>query len=71
MKNSDAFVPFVARTLLPSGFDGLILLAALSAAMSTISAIVLVITTALTSDILRFVKPSITDDKMLLLTRGL
>jgi sodium/pantothenate symporter len=70
MKNSGAFVPFVARTLLPSGFDGLILLAALSAAMSTISAIVLVTTTALTSDILRFVKPSITDDKMLLLTRA-
>ena len=68
MKNSDAFV---ARTLLPSSFDWrLILLAALSAAMSTISAIVLVTTISLTSDILRFVKPSITDDKMLLLTRA-
>jgi sodium/pantothenate symporter len=37
--------------------------------MSTISAIVLVTTTALTADILRYIRPSLADQKVLLLTR--
>jgi len=69
LKNPDGLVPFLAKTLLPPGFDGLILLAAISAAMSTMSAIVLVTTTALTSDILRYLHPEISDKKTLLLTR--
>jgi sodium/pantothenate symporter len=69
LKNPDGLVPFLAVTLLPKGFDGLILLAAISAAMSTMSAIVLVTTTALTSDILRYLSPDISDKKTLLLTR--
>jgi len=69
LKNPDGLVPFLAKTLLPPGFDGLILLAAISAAMSTMSAIVLVTTTALTSDILRYFHPEISDKKLLLLTR--
>ncbi len=69
LKNPDGLVPFLAKTLLPEGFDGLILLAAISAAMSTMSAIVLVTTTALTSDILRYLRPEISDKKVLLLTR--
>ncbi|MBN1324388.1 MAG: sodium:solute symporter family protein [Methanotrichaceae archaeon] len=71
VKSPDSLIPFVATTLLPPGFDALILLAAISAAMSTISAIVLVTTTSLTSDILRFFSPAISDDRVLLLTRGL
>jgi len=62
-------VPFLAGTLLPPGFDGIILLAAISAALSTMSAIVLVATTLLTSDILRYLHPEISDKKTLLLTR--
>ncbi|HSD58336.1 MAG TPA: sodium:solute symporter family protein, partial [Methanotrichaceae archaeon] len=54
---------------LPPGFDALILLAAISAAMSTISAIVLVTTTSLTADILRYFKPATPDDRVLLMTR--
>ena len=69
IKNPDGLVPFLAVTLLPKGFDGLVLLAAISAAMSTMSAIVLVTTTALTSDILRYLHPDISDKKTLLLTR--
>jgi sodium/pantothenate symporter len=69
LKNPDGLVPFLAKTILPEGFDGLILLAAISAAMSTMSAIVLVTTTALTSDILRYLRPEISDKKVLLLTR--
>jgi len=68
-KNPDGLVPYLATTLLPPGFDALILLAAISAAMSTISAIVLVTTTSLTADILRFFKPATPDDKILLMTR--
>lgn len=71
MKNPDGLVPFLAKTLLPPGFDAIILLAAISAAMSTISAIVLVTTTALTADILRYLRPSISDDRVLLFTRGI
>ena len=67
--NPDGLVPFLATSLLPSGFDGIVLLAAISAAMSTMSAIVLVTTTALTSDILKFLRPSTSDDRVLLMTR--
>jgi len=70
MKNPDGLVPFLARTLLPAGLDGIILLAAISAAMSTMSAIVLVTTTSLTSDILRYLRPEISDKKVLQLTRA-
>jgi len=69
VENPDSFIPFVAQSLLPNGFDAIILLAAVSAAMSTISAIVLVTTTSLTSDTLRFLRPSLPDDRVLLLTR--
>jgi sodium/pantothenate symporter len=69
LKNPDGLVPFLATTLLPEGFDGLILLAAISAAMSTMSAIVLVTTTAITSDILHYLHPEISDQRTLLLTR--
>ncbi|MCK9565797.1 MAG: sodium:solute symporter family protein [Methanothrix sp.] len=69
LKNPDGLVPFLAVTLLPKGFDGIILLAAISAAMSTMSAIVLVTTTAITSDILHYLRPGISDKKTLLLTR--
>ncbi len=41
----------------------------ISAAMSTISAIVLVTTTSLTADTLRFLRPDIPDDRVLVLTR--
>jgi sodium/pantothenate symporter len=69
LKNPDGLVPFLATTFLPPGFDAIILLAAISAAMSTMSAIVLVTTTSLTSDILRYLHPEISDKKTLLLTR--
>jgi sodium/pantothenate symporter len=69
LKNPDGLVPFLAKTLLPTGFDSIILLASISAAMSTMSAIVLVTTTSLTSDILRFLHPEISDKRILLLTR--
>ncbi len=69
LKNPDGLVPFLATTFLPQGFDGIILLAAISAAMSTMSAIVLVTTTSLTSDILLYLHPEISDKKTLLLTR--
>ncbi|HNT72123.1 MAG: sodium:solute symporter family protein [Methanothrix sp.] len=69
IKNPDSLVPFVATSLLPPGFDAIILLAAISAAMSTISAIVLVTTTSLTADTLRFLRPDIPDDRVLVLTR--
>ncbi|MGB5101314.1 MAG: sodium:solute symporter family protein [Methanothrix sp.] len=69
LKNPDGLVPFLAVTFLPKGFDGIILLAAISAAMSTMSAIVLVTTTAITSDILHYLRPEISDKKTLLLTR--
>ncbi len=69
LKNPDGLVPFLATFILPPGFDSIILLAAISAAMSTMSAIVLVTTTSLTSDILRYLHPDITDRKILLLTR--
>ncbi|MDD2754903.1 MAG: sodium:solute symporter family protein [Methanothrix sp.] len=69
LKNPDGLVPFLATTFLPRGFDAIILLAAISAAMSTMSAIVLVTTTSLTSDILRYLHPEISDKKTLLLTR--
>ena len=68
MKNPDGLVPFLAKTI-PAGFDSIILLAAISAAMSTMSAIVLVTTTSLTSDILRYLRPEISDKGILLLTR--
>jgi len=69
IKNPDSLVPFVATSLLPPGFDAIILLAAISAAMSTISAIVLVTTTSLTADTLKFLRPEIPDDRVLILTR--
>ncbi|KGK98631.1 sodium:solute symporter [Methanococcoides methylutens] len=69
MKNPDGLIPFLATSLLPRGFDSIVLLAAISAAMSTMSAIVLVTTTALTSDILRYLRPAIPDDKVLCMTR--
>ncbi len=71
LKNPDGLVPYLATTLLPPGFDALVLLAAISAAMSTISAIVLVTTTSLTTDILRYVRPAISDDRVLLMTRAI
>ncbi|TQD24449.1 sodium:solute symporter [Methanolobus vulcani] len=67
--NPDGLVPFLATELLPTGFDSIVLLAAISAAMSTMSAIVLVTTTSLTSDILKYFKPETTDDKILKITR--
>ncbi|WP_407282105.1 sodium:solute symporter family protein [Methanolobus sp. WCC1] len=67
--NPDGLVPFLATSLLPAGFDSIVLLAAISAAMSTMSAIVLVTTTSLTSDILKYFKPETTDDKILKITR--
>ncbi|MCC7576242.1 MAG: sodium:solute symporter family protein [Methanomethylovorans sp.] len=67
--NPDGLVPFLATSILPSGFDGIVLLTAISAAMSTMSAIVLVTTTALTSDILKFLRPATSDEKVLLMTR--
>jgi sodium/pantothenate symporter len=69
LKNPDGLVPFLAKTILPPGFDSIILLASISAAMSTMSAIVLVTTTSLTSDILRYLHPEISDKNTLLLTR--
>jgi len=69
IKSPDSLIPFVATSLLPPGFDAIILLAAISAAMSTISAIVLVTTTALTADTLRFLRPEIPDGRVLILTR--
>ncbi len=69
IKNPDSFVPFVATSLLPPGFDAIILLAAISAAMSTISAIVLVTTTSLTADTPQVLRPEIPDDRVLVLTR--
>ncbi|MCD4822260.1 MAG: sodium:solute symporter family protein [Methanococcoides sp.] len=69
MTNPDSLIPFLATSLLPRGFDSVVLLAAISAAMSTMSAIVLVTTTALTSDILRYLRPAIPDDKVLRMTR--
>jgi sodium/pantothenate symporter len=69
IKSPDTLIPFVATSLLPPGFDAIILLAAISAAMSTISAIVLVTTTALTADTLRFLRPEIPDGRVLVLTR--
>jgi sodium/pantothenate symporter len=69
MANPDGLVPFLATSLLPPGFDSIVLLAAISAAMSTMSAIVLVTTTALTSDILKYLRPATSDDKVLLMTR--
>jgi len=69
LKNPDGLVPFLATSLLPPGFDGIVLLAAISAAMSTMSAIVLVTTTSLTSDILRYLRPNISDHRVLLMTR--
>jgi sodium/pantothenate symporter len=69
MTNPDGLVPFLATSLLPAGFDGIVLLAAISAAMSTMSAIVLVTTTALTSDILKFLSPNAPDKQVLLMTR--
>jgi len=67
--NPDGLVPFLATSLLPTGFDSIVLLAAISAAMSTMSAIVLVTTTSLTSDILKYFKPETTDDTELRITR--
>jgi len=69
ISNPDGLVPFLAITLLPPGFDALILLAAISAAMSTISAIILVTTTSLTADILRYFRPETSDKRVLFLTR--
>lgn len=69
MTNPDGLVPFLATSLLPAGFDGIVLLAAISAAMSTMSAIVLVTTTALTSDILKFLSPNTSDNRVLVMTR--
>jgi sodium/pantothenate symporter len=70
IKNSDRLVPFMAQSLLPDGFGAIVLLAAISAAMSTMSAIVLVTTTSLTTDVLRFFRPEISDSRVLLLTRA-
>jgi len=70
LKNPDGLVPYLAKTLLPPGLDAVILLAAISAAMSTISAIVLVTTTSLTTDILRYIRPTTSDDKVLFMTRA-
>jgi sodium/pantothenate symporter len=67
--NPDGLIPFLAISLLPRGFDSIVLLAAISAAMSTMSAIVLVTTTALTSDILKYLRPATSDDMVLLMTR--
>ena len=69
LKNPDGLVPFIANLVLPAGFDGIILLAAISAAMSTMSAIVLVTATSLTTDILRYLNPGMADRKVLFLTR--
>ncbi|WP_445475655.1 sodium:solute symporter family protein [Methanococcoides methylutens] len=69
MTNPDGLIPFLATSLLPRGFDSVVLLAAISAAMSTMSAIVLVTTTALTSDILKYLRPTTSDDKVLRMTR--
>ncbi|NYT02190.1 MAG: sodium:solute symporter family protein [Methanosarcinales archaeon] len=71
ISNPDGLVPFLAIKLLPPGFDALILLAAISAAMSTISAIILVTTTSLTADILRYFRPETSDQRVLLLTRAI
>jgi sodium/pantothenate symporter len=67
--NPDGLVPFLATSLLPAGFDSIVLLAAISAAMSTISAIVLVTTTSLTSDILKYLRPETSDGRILRMTR--
>lgn len=69
MANPDGLVPFLATSLLPTGFDSIVLLAAISAAMSTMSAIVLVTTTSLTSDIMKYLRPDTSDDRVLLMTR--
>lgn len=67
--NPDGLIPFLATSLLPRGFDSIVLLAAISAAMSTMSAIVLVTTTALTSDILKYLRPATPDNVVLRMTR--
>lgn len=65
----DTLIPFLAKSILPQGLDSIVLLAVMSAAFSTISAIVLVTTTSLTTDIVRIVRPGIGDGTIFRLTR--
>ena len=68
MTNPDGLVPFLATSMLPPGFDSVCVGRHLCSHVHH-ERHVLVTTTSLTSDILRYLRPATTDGKVLLLTR--
>ncbi|RLF07546.1 MAG: sodium/proline symporter [Thermoprotei archaeon] len=69
MKNTDWVIPRTIIGLAPSGLRGLILAAPVAASMSTLAVTLLVLSAALTRDVVQSVKPKVNERKLLILAR--
>ncbi|MHC1627330.1 MAG: sodium:solute symporter family transporter [Candidatus Nezhaarchaeales archaeon] len=69
MKNTDWVIPRTIIGLAPSGLRGLILAAPVAASMSTLAVTLLVLSAALTRDVVQSVKPKVDERKLLILAR--
>jgi Na+/proline symporter len=69
LKDSDWVIPKTIEMIAPSGIKGIILAAPIAASMSTLSVTLLVLSAALTNDIIKPIKPNINEKKLILIAR--
>jgi len=70
MKDVDWVIPKTVGLLAPSGLRGLILAAPVAASMSTLAVTLLVLSAALTRDVVRLAKPNASEGTLMLLARA-
>jgi len=70
MRDTDWVIPKTVDMLAPPGLRGLILAAPVAASMSTLAVILLVLSAALTRDVVQLVKPGISERALMLLARA-
>ncbi|KMY67083.1 pantothenate permease [Desulfocarbo indianensis] len=68
-KNPDQVIPFLTLKMLPPAVGAVILVAVVSAGMSTINSLLLTLATSLGRDVVQALKPSVSNEKILMITR--
>lgn len=69
LKDTDWVIPKTIELIAPSGIKGLILAAPVAASMSTLAVTLIVLSAALTKDIVKFVNPKMKEEKLLIIAR--
>lgn len=69
LKDTDWVIPRTVDLIAPSGIKGLILASPVAASMSTLAVVLIVLSAALTKDIIKTISPKLNEDKLLILAR--